>query len=98
MKRGHKAALAILGTITIALVLLIAVWNWDWFIPFAERQATAALGRPVSIHHLNVTLARNPVLGVGGPVIGNPAGSPAALPPLARIERLGVTLDGLAWL
>ncbi|WP_043839920.1 hypothetical protein [Muricoccus aerilatus] len=38
--------------------LLIAFWSWDWFIPLAERRASAALGRPVKIEHLHVRLGR----------------------------------------
>ena len=35
------------GTPLVLIALLIAFWNWNWFIPLAERQASAALGRPV---------------------------------------------------
>lgn len=98
MKRGRKAFLVVLGLFTIALVVVAAVWNWDWFIRLADREATAALGRPVSVSHIHLTLARNPIVEVDGLTIGNPPGFPADAPPLARIERLGVTLDGMAWL
>lgn len=87
---------SILGGILAVLIVLIAVWNWDWFIPPVERIATAKLGRPVQIQHLRLHLARNPVLEADNIVIGNPAGFPAA-GPFARIARLGVTVDGPAW-
>lgn len=40
------------------LILLIILWNWDWFIPLVERQASAALGRNVTLQHLHVRLGR----------------------------------------
>lgn len=90
----------VLGSIVAALAALVALWNWDWFIPMAERLASRQLGRPVAIRHIHVRLARNPVLELDGLVIGNPPDFPA--PPgddaFARVERLAVTLDGPAYL
>ena len=89
--------LYITGALLAAAVVLVAVWNWDWFIPRVERIASAKLGRPVHIAHLHVRIARNPVLEVDGLVVDNPPGFPAP-GPFARIARLAVTLNGPAWL
>lgn len=55
--RGHKGLIAI-GTIAVLVILLIILWRWDWFIPFVDRQASAAIGRKVTIEHLHVRLGR----------------------------------------
>jgi uncharacterized protein involved in outer membrane biogenesis len=93
LRRWHY----IVGVLLIASVVLIAVWNWDWFIPPLTRMTAAKLGRPVQIEHLHLRIARNPVLEADGVVIGNPSGFPAP-GPFARIERLGVMVNGPAWL
>ena len=86
-----------LGVVVVALVVLMAVWNWDWFVPRVERMAAARLGRPVRIEHLHVHLARNPLLEADGVVIANPQGFPVA-GPFARIARLEITVNGPQWL
>ena len=98
MRRGHKFVVSAFVILGLAVAILCAVWDWDWFIPFAQRHASAALGRPVTIRHLHVTPARNPIVEGEGVVIGNPAGFPGDAPPLAAIDVLGITLDGMAWL
>lgn len=87
----------LLGTLLIAAIVLVAVWTWDWFIPPAERIASARLGRPVHIGHLHLHLARDPVLEVDGLVIDNPPGFPGNAP-FARIARIRVTVDAFAYL
>src|SRR5579872_1984520 len=87
--------------IVIILVLMIAalifLWNWDWFIPMAQRMASTALGRPVTITHLHVRITRNPVFEADGVTIANPPDFPAGAP-LAQIDRLEVTVNGPAYL
>lgn len=98
---GRHPWLGGLGGLAAAMAAVIAIWNWDWFIPPAERLASAQLGRPVHIAHLHVRLARNPVLEADGIVIDNPPDFPApaeAPGPFARIAKLGVTLNGPAYL
>ena len=82
----------LLGGLVVALGLLIAFWNWDWFIPIAQSQATAALGRKVTIEHLHVALSRRPLITAEGVTIANPDGFPDA-PPLATVERLQARID-----
>lgn len=86
----------IVGGLLAVVVGLMFVWNWDWFIPMASSIASAKLGRPTTMTHLHVSIARKPVLEVEGLVIGNPPDFPDP-GPFARIDRLAVTLDGPAY-
>ena len=95
-KRSH-IGLIILGVLTLAVVILIAAWNWDWFIPIVERQASGAIGRAVTMQHLRVHLARNPVIEVDGLRIANPEGFPQDSA-LAQVGQLAVTVDAPAYL
>jgi uncharacterized protein involved in outer membrane biogenesis len=80
----------------VLITLLVMFWNWDWFIPLAERQASAALGRRVTIEHLHVRLGRVTEVSVDGLRIGNPEGFPDD-PPFARAERASAKLDVMAY-
>jgi uncharacterized protein involved in outer membrane biogenesis len=73
-------------------VLLVVFWSWDWFIPLAERQASAALGRQVTIAHLHVRLGRVTEVSANDVRIANPEGFPAD-PPFAQVQRLTAQLD-----
>ncbi len=86
---GRRGLAAFLLLLIIALALLIAFWNWDWFIPLVERQASAALGRRVTLAHLHVRLGRETTVAADDVVVGNPDRFPQAAP-LARIGRLSV--------
>jgi uncharacterized protein involved in outer membrane biogenesis len=86
---GRRGFAAFFLLLIIALALLIAFWNWDWFIPLVERQASTALGRRVTLAHLHVRLGRDTAVTADDVVIANPDGFPQA-PPLARIGRLSV--------
>ncbi|KAA2213438.1 AsmA family protein [Teichococcus oryzae] len=80
------------GVPVLALVVLVAVWSWAWFIPLVERQASAALGRPVTIGDLDVDLGRVTELVVGDLRIASPEGYPDDQP-LAIVPRLAVRID-----
>ncbi len=82
--------------IVAAVTLVVIFWNWDWFIPLAQRQASASIGRPVKITHLHVQLARRPVIEADGITIENPPDFQAG-PPLASIDKLRVQLDAGAY-
>ena len=88
-RRRHVIPIVLLLLI-LAIVALILLWNWDWFIPIAESQASAALGRKVSISHLHLQLGRNTTVIADDVVVANPAGFPAEKP-LAAIGKLSVT-------
>nr|WP_159350343.1 AsmA family protein [Roseomonas harenae] len=84
------------GVPAVLIVLLLALWSWDWFIPLAESRASAALGRKVTIEHLHVRLGRVTELSVDGVRIANPEGF-SEDPPFARVERLTARLDVMAY-
>src|SRR6266567_6664264 len=80
----------VLAVLAVGVTVLMISWNWDWFLSVAQRQASSALGRPVTIQHLLVHLARNPIVEVRGLVIGNPRDFPDDTH-LATVDRLAVT-------
>ena len=56
-KRGQRW-LAILLFLVAAVVLLIALWNWNWFKGPVERAVQARTGRALHIGNLDVDLGR----------------------------------------
>jgi hypothetical protein len=67
--------------------------------PVLEARASAALGRPVTIGRLQVSLGRVTTAVGEDVIIGNPPGFPEEVAPwLARIARVKVELEPLAWL
>ena len=76
----------------MALAVLVAVWDWDWFRPLVAREASAALGRKVTMQHFALRLGRQAVAVVDGMQIANPDGFVQDAP-LAKAERLTVTID-----
>jgi uncharacterized protein involved in outer membrane biogenesis len=88
------------GVIIALLVLLLALmwlWNWDWFIPVVESQASSALGRKVTIEHLQLRLGATTQLAVSGITIANPPGFTATAD-LATIDRLYIEAKPFAYL
>ena len=82
----------VLGGVVIAIGVLAAVWDWDWFRPLVAREASAALGRTVTLQHFDLRLGRLTAVVADGVRIANPTGF-AQDPPLAAVERLTVTID-----
>jgi AsmA family protein len=80
------------GGFAAAFLLLILVWDWNWFRPLAQAELSSTLGRPVTIGHLDLKLGRISTVVLDDLVVGNPAGfqDPA---PLARIRRLTVSVS-----
>jgi uncharacterized protein involved in outer membrane biogenesis len=97
MSRRRVILVSISASVVAGLIALVLLWNWDWFIAPVERRAAAALGRPVSIQHLHVRIARNPVLEADGIVIDNPPDFPPG-EDFARIEKVALTVDGPTYL
>jgi uncharacterized protein involved in outer membrane biogenesis len=85
----RRVAAAIFALTAVVVVLLVLLWNWDWFIPLVEAQASAALGRKVTIAHLHVRLGRDTTVAADDVMVANPAGFPDDSP-LARIGRLSI--------
>lgn len=86
-----KASPLLLPVLVIVLILLL--WDWNWFKPLVERQATKALGRPVTIAHLHVQLGQQSTIELTGLTLANPEGFPADAAPLARIGQAVVQLQ-----
>ena len=87
--RGRRIATGIFGAFALIVLLLILFWNWDWFIPFVDSRASAALGRKVSISHLHVRLGRNTTVVADDVIVENPRSFPQT-EPLAHIGRLSI--------
>ncbi|MFT8245899.1 AsmA family protein [Roseomonas sp. BN140053] len=85
-----------LGIPVAAVALLVTFWSWDWFIPLVQRQASAALGRPVTIAHLHVRLGRVTEITVEDLRVANPEGFPGD-PPFAQVPRATAQLDVMAY-
>ncbi|NGY06231.1 AsmA family protein [Solimonas terrae] len=79
-----------------ALVLLIALWDWNWFRPLIAREVSSVLGRPVTLAHFDVKLRWHPWIIVDGIAVANPPDFPNDSH-LASVERLAIHLDPWAW-
>jgi hypothetical protein len=97
-RRGGTKLGLFVGLPILLIVLLIIFWSWDWFIPFVDAQASAQLGRRVTIAHLHVKLGRTTRIVADDVVIANPQGFPSDVPPLARIAHLGVNVDVMEYI
>ncbi len=94
-RRRHKRGrlwLIVAGGLLVAIGVLLAVWDWDWVRPLIAHEASAALGRPVTLQHFALRLGAQTVAVADGVQIANPEGF-AQNPPLAAAERLTVTFD-----
>jgi len=85
------------GGMLVLLAAAMFLFQWDWLIPLVNRQASAALGRPVTITHLHVKLGRVPHIEVAGVVIGNPADWPGG-GHLASADWLNLDVDAFAYI
>lgn len=90
--------LKILFPLVVIILLMAIFWNWDWFIPLVDAQASAELGRKVTMQHLHVGLGRGVTVTATGVTIANPDGFPASEPPFATIDRLSVRVDALGYI
>ena len=68
----------VVGALILALVIFLALFNWDWFRPPLAKMLSARLHRPVRIvGHLKVHLLTwTPSVMLGGLQIGEPAWAP----------------------
>ncbi len=60
-----------LGALALALVVFIAIFDWNWFRGPLERKLSESTGRPVTIGHLDVELALVPRIIISDVAIGN---------------------------
>lgn len=70
------------------IVLLILLWEWNWFRPMVERQLSSALDRPVHIADLDVRLSRRPTITLSGLSVENPEGFAPDVPALLAAQRI----------
>ena len=91
----QRGRLGWLLVITAALLLAL-LWDWDWFRPLVERQASAALGRAVTLQRFDVELGRYPRLTADGLAVANPPDWPSD-GHLLRVEHIAVRVDPWAW-
>jgi uncharacterized protein involved in outer membrane biogenesis len=85
--------LKILLPIAVLVLLLIIFWSWDWFIPLVDSQASAAIGRKVTIQHLHIQLGRVTTVRATGVQIANPDGFPASDPQFVTADALVIRAD-----
>ena len=88
--RRHKVPTGF-GALLLALGIAVALFQWDWLIPLVDKQASAALGRPVTITHLHVHLGRDTRIEADGVTIANPDGWPGG-GNFATADRLGIDI------
>lgn len=81
-----------LYAVLLLLATLLLLGDWNWFRPLLERQASAALGRPVSVRNLDVELGRHPLIVIDGIAVANPQGFPADSR-MASVERLAIRIN-----
>jgi uncharacterized protein involved in outer membrane biogenesis len=87
----------VLGLLVLALVALVALWDWNWFRPLVEQQASAALGRTVTLRHFDLHPGRVTEVVAEGVEVASPPGF-GGDKPFADIDRLTVRIDVMAYL
>ncbi len=95
-RRRRHIGLWVLGTFVIAIIAVVALWDWDWFLPLVDGQATAALGRKTTVQHMHVQLGRVTTVTLDGVEIANADGFGTSTP-FAHADTLAVQLDVMAY-
>ena len=95
--RRRHIGLWVLGAFVAAIVAVVVLWNWDWFLPIFERQATATLGRNSTAQHLHVKLGRTTTLTFDNVVIDTADGFDPSKP-FAHVDTITVLVDVMAYI
>jgi uncharacterized protein involved in outer membrane biogenesis len=84
------ASAAVLGL----LLLVGAIWDWNWFKPLVEREISAEIDRPVQIGHFDIKelVSRQPQIVLDSIVVGNPPDFPEGSR-FGTIDRLSLRID-----
>lgn len=96
-KPRRRLWLLIPSVLVIGVIVLVALWDWNWFLPLVNRQASAALGRPVKATSLDVHLGRVTTVTLGGIEVANAPNFDASKP-FATVAKLTVALDIMAYI
>ena len=96
-RRRRHVGLWILGSIVVAVIAVVALWDWDWFLPMVDSRATATLGRKVTAQHLHVHLGRVTTVVLDNVEIANADGFDDGKP-FAHVDRLTVLADVMAYI
>ncbi len=87
----------VLAVIIVVPLLLVLFGTWDWFIPFVDARASAAIGRQVGMQHLHARIGRITTITAEGVHIANPTGfsGPEALDTtnFAQADKFVVQVD-----
>ena len=85
--RRHHPLLVAGGVVALLLVVLVLIWDWNWFKHPLERRVSAATGRSFRIDgDLSVKLAWKPRITLQGLHLGNLPGNPQ--PEMASARQL----------
>ncbi len=95
-KRRRHIGLWVLGSCVVAVVAVVALWDWDWFLPIVDAQASSALGRKVTAQHLHVKLGRIVTVSLDNVEIAGVDGL-AGGKPFADVDKLTVVVDAMAY-
>jgi uncharacterized protein involved in outer membrane biogenesis len=85
------------GVVLALIVVAALLFQWDWLIPIVDSQASAALGRPVTITHLHVALGRVTRIEADGITIDNPKDWPGG-GTFATANALAVSIQPLDYI
>lgn len=77
--------------LVVALVVAVALFDWDWLRPSLERYVSQKTQREFRASHLAVKLAWNPLIRLDDVYFSNPAWAQG--PAMARIDRLEFTVS-----
>jgi len=80
-----------LGAPLLLIVLLVLLWDWNWFRPIVAAEASAKLGRAVHIGHFDVQPSGSPLFILDRIAIDNPSGFGDK--PMGTIDRLSVRVN-----
>ena len=94
-RRRRHIGLWVLAILVAAVVAIVALWDWDWFLPIVDSQASSALGRKVTAQHLHVQLGRVTTVALDNVEV---SGEDASAKPFAQIDKLTVEADVMAYL
>ncbi len=91
--RRGQGVLAVLVFLLAALLLLIALWDWNWFKGPVERMVEARTGRALQLGHLDVDLGRTTTVRADALTFANARWAKQAQ--MARADR--VEIDIRVW-